>query len=193
MPRRSLLTDARVSRRRVRESLAPDRKFNRCGWSISPRPAASRASGSGLRRDRHRAGAPRGLFGLRSRRVSRGRRGPLGRCGGTAAHAERPLVFAGRRGGRPHAEVVMPADGRGARVVPRFAGARVDPQHAGHASGSTSKICWRRATHRRLASVGASRGAETMAGGPGPSAVAGAACPRTIDAGMRCEASFARR
>ena len=43
---------------------------------------------------------------------------------------------------------------------------RMGPRQVGHASGSTSKICWSRAAHRRLASLGASRGAGTMAGGP---------------------------
>ena len=36
---------------------------------------------------------------------------------------------------------------------------RIAPWHVGHARGSTSKICWSSAAHRRLASVGASRGA----------------------------------
>jgi aryl-alcohol dehydrogenase-like predicted oxidoreductase len=40
-----------------------------------PRSPASSAPVSGLRRDRHRAGAPRGPFGLRSGWVTRGRRG----------------------------------------------------------------------------------------------------------------------
>ena len=44
---------------------------------------------------------------------------------------------------------------------------RMTPWQAGHARGSTSKICGRSAAHRRLASVGTSRGAETMAGGAG--------------------------
>jgi hypothetical protein len=34
---------------------------------------------------------------------------------------------------------------------------RIAPWQAGHARGSTSKTCWRRAAQRRLASVGASR------------------------------------
>ena len=38
---------------------------------------------------------------------------------------------------------------------------RIAPWHVGHASGSTSKICWSSAAHRRPASVGASRGART--------------------------------
>jgi hypothetical protein len=42
---------------------------------------------------------------------------------------------------------------------------RIAPWQDGHVSGSTSKICWRSARHRRLASVGARRGAGTMAGG----------------------------
>ena len=41
---------------------------------------------------------------------------------------------------------------------------RMGPWQVRHASGSTSTICCRRAAHRRVASVGASRGAETMAG-----------------------------
>jgi hypothetical protein len=49
---------------------------------------------------------------------------------------------------------------------------RMGPRHVGHARGSTSKICWRRAAHRRVASVGASRGAETIAGGTAAAAVA---------------------
>jgi hypothetical protein len=53
---------------------------------------------------------------------------------------------------------------------------RIAPWQVGHLSGSTSKICWRRAAHRRVASVGASRGAGTIAGGP--SATAGAALSR---------------
>jgi len=53
---------------------------------------------------------------------------------------------------------------------------RIAPWHVVQASGSTSKICWSSAAHRRLASVGASRGAGTIAGGP--SAPAGAALPR---------------
>jgi uncharacterized protein (DUF2141 family) len=50
---------------------------------------------------------------------------------------------------------------------------RIAPWQVGHASGATSKICCRSAAHRRVASVGASRGAATIAGGP--SAAAGAA------------------
>lgn len=50
---------------------------------------------------------------------------------------------------------------------------RIAPWHVGHARGSTSKICWSSAAHRRLASVGARRGAGTITGGA--SAVAGAA------------------
>jgi hypothetical protein len=38
----------------------------------------------------------------------------------------------------------------------------------GHDSGSTSVIFWRSAAQRPLASVGASRGVGTMAGGPSP-------------------------
>jgi len=53
---------------------------------------------------------------------------------------------------------------------------RMAPWQAGHASGSTSKICWSNAAHRRLASVGASRGAGTVAGGTAAAAVA--AVPR---------------
>ncbi len=53
---------------------------------------------------------------------------------------------------------------------------RMGPRHVGQASGSTSKICCRSAAHRRLASVGASRGAGTMAGGTAAAAVA--AVPR---------------
>ncbi|MEX1113148.1 MAG: hypothetical protein WED32_01695 [Patescibacteria group bacterium] len=40
------------------------------------------------------------------------------------------------------------------------------PWQAGHARGSTSKICWSSAAQRRVASAGASRGAGTIAGGP---------------------------
>ena len=70
---------------------------------------------------------------------------------------------------------------------------RIAPWQVGHASGSTSKNCWSSAAHRRVASVGASRGAGTMAGGP--SAVASAAFPRvprgrfvglTVQARPRC-------
>ncbi len=50
---------------------------------------------------------------------------------------------------------------------------RRTPWPAGPARGSTCKSCGRRAAQRRLASVGARRGAGTMAGGP--SAAAGAA------------------
>ena len=39
---------------------------------------------------------------------------------------------------------------------------RIAPRQVGHTSGSTSKICWSRAAHRRLASLGAGK----MAGGP---------------------------
>ena len=53
---------------------------------------------------------------------------------------------------------------------------RIAPWQDGHASGSTSKICCSRAAHRRVASVGANRGAGTIAGGP--SAAVGAAFPR---------------
>ena len=53
---------------------------------------------------------------------------------------------------------------------------RIAPWHVGHASGSTSKICWSSAAHRRAASVGANRAAATIAAGP--SAVAVAAFPR---------------
>jgi hypothetical protein len=53
---------------------------------------------------------------------------------------------------------------------------RIAPWHVGHARGSTAKIGWSSAAHRRLASVGARRGAGTMAGGP--SAPVGAAFPR---------------
>ncbi len=53
---------------------------------------------------------------------------------------------------------------------------RIVPWHDGHASGSTSKICWRSAAHRRDASVGASRGAGTIAGGT--AAAVGSALPR---------------
>jgi hypothetical protein len=46
---------------------------------------------------------------------------------------------------------------------------RMVPWHVGHASGSTSKICCRSAAHRRVASVGASRGATTIGkGATGP-------------------------
>ena len=141
-----------------------------------------------------------------------GRRNSPGRCGGTAAHAERPRLVAGRRGGgRPHAQVMVSADGRGTRDAPRPTGAHVDgglrgpacdsraarvrrwvriwsmtddgvmnatmrmtPWQAGHASGSTSRICRRSAAHRRLASGGARRGAGTIASGTG----AGLACRR---------------
>ena len=78
--------------------------------------------------------------------------------------------------------ITLVADGRGARDVPRLAGARprrcariwsiteawvmhtmirMVPRHVGHASGSTSKICCRSAAQRRAASVGASRGCKT--------------------------------
>jgi transposase len=50
---------------------------------------------------------------------------------------------------------------------------RMGPWQVGHASGSTSKICCKRAAHRRVASVGASRGAGTIRGGV--SAAAGSA------------------
>lgn len=53
---------------------------------------------------------------------------------------------------------------------------RIAPWQDGHASGSTSKICCRSAAHRRLASVGARRGAGTMAGATAAAAVA--ALPR---------------
>jgi len=42
---------------------------------------------------------------------------------------------------------------------------RMAPWQAGHARGSTSKICWSRVAQRRVASPGASRGAGTIAGG----------------------------
>jgi transposase len=50
---------------------------------------------------------------------------------------------------------------------------RMGPWPVGHASGSTSNICCNRAAHRRVASVGASRGAGTIRGGV--SAAAGSA------------------
>jgi len=53
---------------------------------------------------------------------------------------------------------------------------RIAPWQDGHASGSTTKICWRSAAHRRAASVAANCGAATLMGGP--SAVAGAALSR---------------
>jgi hypothetical protein len=53
---------------------------------------------------------------------------------------------------------------------------RIAPRQVGQPSGSTSKICWSSAAHRRVASVGASRRAGTIAGGP--AAVASAAFPR---------------
>ena len=43
---------------------------------------------------------------------------------------------------------------------------RMAPWQVGHASGSISKSCWSRVAHRRDASVGASGGAGTIAGGP---------------------------
>ena len=52
---------------------------------------------------------------------------------------------------------------------------RMAPWQVGHASESTSKICCSRVAHRRLASVGARRGAATMAGG---AQGAGSACRR---------------
>jgi hypothetical protein len=59
---------------------------------------------------------------------------------------------------------------------------RIAPWQVGHASGSTSKSCCRRAAQRRLASVGASRGAGTIAGAAFPPHAAGAirtGCPTT--------------
>jgi len=47
---------------------------------------------------------------------------------------------------------------------------RIAPWQAGHARGSTSKICWSRVAQRRVASDGASRGAGTIAGGVAASA-----------------------
>ncbi len=52
---------------------------------------------------------------------------------------------------------------------------RIGPWHVGHASGSTSKICWRSDAHRRVASVGASLGAGAITGG---APVADSACRR---------------
>ena len=75
-----------VSRGNVRSEIQSGWQESRL-WSA----ASSRAAGSGLRRDRHHAGSPRGLFGLRSGRVTRAggsRWGRRGRCGGTAAHAD---------------------------------------------------------------------------------------------------------
>jgi hypothetical protein len=54
----------------------------------------------------------------------------------------------------------------------------IAPWQDGHASGSTSKICCRSAAHRRVASVGASLGAGSMAGGLGPSEAASASLSR---------------
>ena len=54
---------------------------------------------------------------------------------------------------------------------------RIVPWQAGHASGSTSTICCRRAAQRRVDALGGSRGADTIA--VGPSGAAGAAFPRT--------------
>jgi hypothetical protein len=43
---------------------------------------------------------------------------------------------------------------------------RLAPWQDGHASVSTSQICCRNAAQRRVASVGASRWARTIVGGP---------------------------
>ena len=53
---------------------------------------------------------------------------------------------------------------------------RITPWQLGHARGSTSQICWSSVAHRRVASGSASRGADTIVGGP--SAAAGSAFPR---------------
>jgi hypothetical protein len=53
---------------------------------------------------------------------------------------------------------------------------RMGPWHVGHVRGSTSKICCRSAAQRRVASVGASLGAVTIASGA--SATAGCAWRR---------------
>lgn len=42
---------------------------------------------------------------------------------------------------------------------------RIAPQQVGQTSGSTSNICCRRTAHRRVASVGATRGAGMIMGG----------------------------
>jgi hypothetical protein len=53
---------------------------------------------------------------------------------------------------------------------------RMVPWHFGHTSGSTSKICRSIAAHRRVASVGAKRGAGTISAGA--SALVGSAWRR---------------
>ena len=99
----------------------------------------------------------RDVFRLAGARVDGGLRGPA--CASRAARARR------------RARIWSITD---AWVM--HATTRIVPWQVGHASGSTSKICCSRAAHRRVASLGARRGAGTIAGGP--SAAAGAAFAR---------------
>jgi hypothetical protein len=132
-----------------------DRKLNRGGWSIgSVRCLAS--SGE-------RASA----------------RPPPRRC---ASRAVRPAVRtgdpgpAGAGGDRGVAAVGPPRTPN----VPAWSGGVGEAHPQGGvgaaASGSTSKICCRRTAHRRVASVGATRGAGMIIGGA--STAAGSACRR---------------
>ena len=171
-----------------------------------------------------------------ARRTSGGPRG-VAEAGGALGDAavgrpRTPNVPAWPRGARTHGVVGAAANGRGARAVPRLAGARVAgglrgpacpsrearvrrwvriwsitdvwvmkatmriaPWQVGHASGSTSKICWSSDAHRRVASVGASRGAGrccVSSDGTCPSrAVRRAArrCAPHVAAGVACSAT----
>ncbi len=107
--------------------LIGDRSFDRGGSTIrrASRAIADLASAAwravAYRRSRSGASSAAGTA------VKVGGRtwpGPIGRAGGTAAHAEGPRVVAGRRG-RPQVTGAASADGRGARAVPRLGRARV--------------------------------------------------------------------
>ena len=124
-------------------SIRQDRNF-RIGISIregrlpmehSARSPTSRAPTGGRRRARRLVRAPRGPWERRFPWGERCRRGPIRRAGGTAAHAEGPRVVAGRRG-CTQVTGGASADGRGARDVPRLAGAGVDRGLRGPACAS---------------------------------------------------------
>ncbi len=128
---------------RLRDLLPPDlvprdRNFNRGGSTIRRvyDAIADRAS-----TDRWAAACPpprsRASWAVRTAVPVGGRyrRGPIGRAGGTAAHAKGPRGAAGRRG-RAQGAVGASADGRAARAVLRLAGARVDGGLRGPACAS---------------------------------------------------------
>ncbi len=123
------------------------------------------------------------------------RRGPIRRAGGTTAHAKGPRVVAGGRG-RTQVTGGASAGGRGTRVdgglrgpacaaraarVRRWvriwsitaawvmqATMRIAPWQHGHASGSTSKSCWRSAAVGLMPTGGWPRWAPAVARGRWP-------------------------